>query len=1639
MSIDPLTATKTIKNNYVSYLTTTFRFQSPELQDQFKNMLLEPESFVKGPILEATPSYQKGASIAQLVEEGVLAQNFYQLGPQAWPLERPLYLHQETAIRKLVKEKRNIVVATGTGSGKTEAFLIPIINHLFREEEAGICPGVRALLLYPMNALANDQLQRMRVLLANYPQITFGRYTGETPEREREAIEYYKKMYDGDLPLPNELISREKMRRTPPHILLTNYAMLEYLLLRPADSIFFDGPQASYWRFLVLDEAHTYTGAKGIETAMLLRRLKERICKSEHGKLQCIATSATLGRGRQDFGKIADFASQLFSEKFIWNEENNAEQDIIEAEKIPLVQQEKGWGKPEAQVYTSWLEIIRKGNLKGVIEKLAETGVKFSIPEQVLEKSILESSGNLGAFLYRVLCGDHNLITTQKYLQEGPQLPPELAHKVFPDGENLEHFIALVELANMAQQDVDSTSLLPARYHLFVRAPEGAYLSLLPKIKLFIKRQKQYQEGEHHYPVFETATCRQCGALYLLGQINGHGSRPNLCQPDKTYEKVSYFLVCSPDTTITPVDEDDQVVFKETEPTPDHLDDKYRYLLCGKCGAIDRATLLAPLCSCKDSEKFELLYVEANEDSAVTTCPACGRSNPIGIVTRFLAGSDALASVLATALYQEIHPEADDNGYVSNKANKQKADTAISEWSSTEQYAPEDEWGTTSDEKNEKPPKLLVFSDSRQDAAFFAPYLNRTYSQILHRHLILDVLQENGEQALKRRWRVQDLIEPIFSLAEKKRAFPAGLGLQEKENMVWKWVFYEFLGFNRRVGLEGQGILGYSLVKPEHWSPPPALMRSPWFLTSDEVWTLFEVLLDTLRSCGAVTFPEMVYPRDPFFAPRNREISIRGNVPNRARGIVSWNSQRINKRLDYLLRLGKKIAITAPDKFYREVLHNLWAFSLKLSDPTSCWKDYFQKENIPGEGVVFKLRYNFWELSSPLINQQLQWYICDKCSNLTLFNITGTCPTFRCQGELHPCDPDIIFKDNHYRQLYWNISPVPLKSEEHTAQLKSDVATELQTLFVKGAVNVLSCSTTFELGVDVGELEAVFLRNVPPSTANYIQRAGRAGRRLRSSAFVLTLAQLRSHDLDHYHDPRRMVSGKIAAPYFKLENEKIIRRHIFASAISAFWKEYPGYFGKVHAFFFQNITGPEQLNEFLNSKPQHLQEALTRIVPEQLQEKMDIPNWGWVELLLNNGSQEENGTEQQPVLTRACEEVVSDIRQLEEIRDDLVKENKRVDHITRLITTIKQKYIIDFLASRNVLPKYGFPVDVVELFLSHHGEEAKRLQLERDLRIAIAEYAPSCQVVAGGKLWTSTHIKRLPRREWESFSYVVCDNCQSYSRIRALHKEQLKECEACKQPLRVGKRTFLIPAFGFISYMDKPRNPGEKKPERTYASRIYFSGKSNDYCSTELPLNICNIKATAATWGKLAVVNNAGGYGFKICPSCGFAVVNDQKVGSEHRTAYGKKCRGKLIFSDLGHEFETDIIKLSFDGYQDTRPGFWFSLLYGLLEGASVALQIERLDIDGCLYASTGDPYSPSLVLFDDVPGGAGHVARLADPKALNGVLKATLERLQRCDCGGPQGDTSCYSCLRHYRNQFCHELLNRGMVIGFLNQLFDK
>ena len=339
-------------------MRSRFHFRDEQLRRQFAEALSGDRPLHAGPFLELLPAFETTRTIRELAEAGVLHRRLLDLRSEAADLDRPLYRHQEEALQK-IQAGRNVVVATGTGSGKTETYLLPIVSHLFETLNGrSRKPAVRALLVYPMNALANDQLRRIRQLLEHEPSLTFGRYTGETPKRAKDGEARFRQMWPHEPVLKNELKSREEMWASPPDILITNFAMLEYLLVRPQEAMFFVPGGIETLKFLVFDEVHTYDGAKGCEISMLLRRLRQRIGATTRGRLRCIGTSATLGGGH-DFPDVAKYAEQLFDEPFEWGDRAER-QDVIRAYREPYQRPTQTW-QPQPEVYETLSRILADG------------------------------------------------------------------------------------------------------------------------------------------------------------------------------------------------------------------------------------------------------------------------------------------------------------------------------------------------------------------------------------------------------------------------------------------------------------------------------------------------------------------------------------------------------------------------------------------------------------------------------------------------------------------------------------------------------------------------------------------------------------------------------------------------------------------------------------------------------------------------------------------------------------------------------------------------------------------------------------------------------------------------------------------------------------------------------------------------------------------------------------------------------------------------------------------------------------------------------------------------------------------------------------------------------------------------------
>ena len=1549
----------------------------------------------KGPFLQTTPPYRRGASINGLIADGTLHPEFAKVD-NGFPAGRPLYLHQEMAIRKAGAD-RNLVIATGTGSGKTECYLFPILDYLLRERDASTLadPGVRAMLLYPMNALANDQMQRLRDLLRPFPDITYGRFIGATEHRRSDGEEDHRIRHGGD-PDQGELVSREQIRDAPPHILLTNYAMLEYLLLRPEDTRIFDGSTGRHWRFIVLDEMHVYNGARGAEIAMLLRRVRDRVNESTPDQIHFIGTSATLGSETGSVDTLAEYAQDLFGETVEQHSHDRSRRDIITPRYDPPAM------APQWEVPLSAYPALR--------DALAERHIPDHLRVLLAENggSRFEDEGI--DWLIRALRQERHIVELSHRLNQGP-VDLSTAHAVFFGGIGRRSEVsALAEVATRSYGG--ERPLVPARYHFILRAIEGAFTCQSPRHPpdmqwMFLERRKTCRGCAHideKSMMFETGICHRCGSTYLLGVAKQSEQGHDVVRQAAHFERNLLYLLVGDEI---PEDDEDEKVHVGDETAKATVD---RRVLCTACGSLTEGKTAS--CACGEGVSIMVTSAKpADYGKPLRRCPACSGRTTAQMVLRFRTGQDAPVAVIATALYQEIPPAETDNQALIGEGRK-----------------------------------LLSFADNRQDAAFFAPYLERTYSRVVQRRLLWEILQRPSEGAP----RFEDIVVPLRKVAEQRLVLDPDSGRRRNSTTVRHWLMREVLATDRRQSLEGVGLVEIATAVPRGDLVPPVLLNMGF--TQQESLDLIAVMIETLITQGVVSLPEDVDIGDPVFAPRHAVAHVRAERPDR--GVVAWlPAKGVNRRLDYLRRLfGRRGLETDPS----EVLRGMWKW---MTSPGSPWRKVLKPAPLRRKGTGFAIDSEWITMTPESDDHPCYW--CSVCKQKAWRYVSGICPSYMCNGELRPLPSERSGPTDHYRHLYTSMVPNGMRVEEHTGQLNAYRAQEIQQQFIEGNINTLSGTTTFELGVDVGDVQAVLMRNVPPSPANYIQRAGRAGRRISATALVVSFAQRRNHDLHYFNNPNSLIDGNVQVPIISLRNPLIVRRHVHAVAFAAYQRREADRSGRGHqsvgSFFVSESDQIAPVHDFINwlrGHPSAVGDAVARITPSEVAEEIGIKDWKWVEALVDESDQNRN----YGWLRRATNEIQADIADIDREIDDAEElissyraegrnsaaagQSSRRTRLLRTKNTIAEKRLIDYLATRVVLPKYGFPVDVVALDVWRAGDSrAGHLDLTRDLRIGITDYAPGSRVVADKAIWEPTGLRILPGRRLLNYQWGVCRVCRDFrTKFRGEEPNtDLGACQVCQSEDLSERGTFVVPMFGFVGRRSK-ENPGETQPAKEGWSEFFFSDYEGEAPQSQtIEINGVPIETAFSRQGQITVINKGPERrGFRVCLSCGYAEPtpprsrqrrrNTSDEGTHTRPGGRSQCDFWLSNRGLGHRYLTDVLEVNLPNMTTAQSR---SVLHAVLTGTP-AVGVPTGDVRGTLRPG-GISKPPGLIIFDSVPGGAGHVHRIANPDNLKILLEAALSTVADCGCAL---DTSCYGCLRSYYNQAHHDELVRGDALSALEAI---
>lgn len=1601
---DPIQASNNIRDEFISYISTSFHLADQEYARQFKEALGKESAVSKGPYLDISDSFESGKSVTTLIGENEMSPLFQELEPgvpegdKEIKLVRGLYKHQEKAIRK-INAGKNIVVTTGTGSGKTECFILPIINHLLREKEAGtLNDGVRAILIYPMNALANDQMKRLRLILKQYPDITFGVYNSSTQHEDSAGIAEYGRVFkdkDGKplKPLKNEAVSRKTMQTRPPHILVTNYAMLEYMMLRPNDDLVFSGAKL---RFLVLDEAHIYRGATGIETSLLLRRLKARI--SNPDEVHHILTSATLG-GKEADDDIVSFASTLCDARF------DAD-DIIRSTTVmpPL---------PE----------VSRDIPFEVFARLAHPDTSMDVILKQYGISV-NSSQNDSEILYD-LCVSSKAYKILRECAVRPMTVHEIASTMsnYMDLRDID-LVNLIHVASKAEKN--KTALIKARYHMFVRALEGTFITLNPNKKLFLTRQNCADIDGESWKVFEAAVCDDCGRIGVAGKVINDRLESAANRYDEAME---VYLLRS---------QGEELDLEEDDDAEDESGiGKEDYVLCAKCGEIHHESQKVEFsCGHGADSLIKVRKAERKGTRNENKCPCCN----LGHMKLFYIGYDVATAVLGTELFEQL-PESEE------VLETRKAPVVAANNLFTMTAAPK-----TTVEIIKKKRQFLAFSDSRSEAAFYACYMTSFYEEFLRRRGIWHVIEKNRENISQHPWEISTLVQELTSYFDSKRTF-ASPGDEGTENLTatskrqaWIAVLNEMVNARRSTSLVSLGILDF--VYKGNSEELMAAVAQMYGQNASDVNALFNLLVMDIVYNGALEGEDCALTSDEreyiYYAAHPRRFKkCKDSDADRRKNYLNGWIPRVREngkpfKNGRITRLMTMMGIT--EDAAKELLTMYWDAVLVGG---------VHGLTLEGDGEYF---FSTDKFNVVVGNEARPVYICEKCGKTTMVNCKNRCTALKCDGHLKPITHEALLDGNHYARLYAEKLMSPLHIKEHTAQLGRAEQQKYQEMFVNKAINALSCSTTFEMGVDVGDLETVYLRNMPPSPANYVQRAGRAGRSIHSAAYSLTYSKLSSHDFTYFEHPERMISGKIGVPLFSISNEKVILRHVFAVALSDFLAHNPDVYNGNNADVLVNQDGYERLKAYLLEKPGDLKALLLKSIPVAMHSTMGITDWSWVDKLVGSDG--------------ALNIAVMDFRETVDWYEKEFKRLKRQGDIQAAARCERQlkefrrsqedsrgrNELIEFLVRYNVLPKYGFPVDTVELYQGMDFNQEKKLQMVRDLQLAIAEYAPDAQVVADGKLYTSRYIRKLPQatgQDWREVYIAQCGNqsCMTWNHRIIEPSKSGERCISCGNPIEKARwRKAIEPRKGFIAE-SKPKDVPLRKPDRSYRSDDYYIGDPTRKVMYKKTFRIFDDETlqmeTSANDSLMVVCNDH----FYVCDRCGYAISSTsgkeekdfnsfaKSYEKKHKSPWGKECSGLLYRKDLCHSFKTDVVRITFGSSRAKNQSTMLSVMCALLEAVSSVLDIERTDIKGCLHKVRFErSMIYEIILYDAVAGGAGHVRRLVtdDCGVFQKVIQKAISLTKGCNC-----NPSCYNCLRNYYNQTIHDKLNRIEAYSFLEHYY--
>lgn len=1714
------------------YIEATYHISAPTLITQRQDLLKRDGVIHRIPYLESTPKYQTSKTFGSMTGLPPAAQMlFSRLSSPSDGLPRliydPPYKHQAESLRHNLIDGKNLVIMTGTGSGKTESFLLPILGKFAQEAQTrpevfAEQPAMRALIMYPMNALVNDQLGRLRALLGDPRLVStfkewcgrpprFARYTSRTPyagirtskkdssrlqsfgnfyvdllrrtdsddeDEKKQAIELLTALKkrgkwpakpdleawfgqkSGDWqdrktgefvravtqPDDSELLTRHEVQAAPPDLLVTNYSMLEYMLMRPIERPIFDStrewlaknPDETF--LVVLDEAHLYRGAAGAEVGLLLRRLRDRLGIPEE-RFSVICATASF----KDANYAPEFGSQLSgipAHTFVSIEgtldlkENSGKGSLTDAETLSKVDLNAFY---EADNDDAKLALISPlFDYRGVtdtqsIERGLFEALNLFPPMSALINATMEEArpiAELGTFLF------------------ADDVPPKMAD---------EAVTVLMALGSIARLDPGLPGLLPCRIHNFFRGLPGLWVCMDPDCSELSEDKhdgicgKMYSQPSEECScgarLLELFTCRNCGTAYARAYTDDVDSPRYLWA-----EPGAQLRMASGETSpLLPIDLLLEQPANEDSAEPADYDLETGQLNPISCGPRMRTVYIRQerLTDTADDENEKDTSFDTR--GQFTPCAVCGKTASFGrsyVQDHQTKGDQPFQALLARQI--QIQPPG-----------PQKATP----------FAPL------------RGRKVLAFSDSRQVAARLAPNLQMYSERDSLRPLIISGFSWLKQRsAIRPHLNLDDLYLGVL-LASKRLNVRLRPEMRSGENFDAEAVVGEAV--NQDDFDEPSTLLSLLMEIRAH-RPPESLLSSMLTTLTDRFWGMESLALATLKESGRHTKKIQNLPPITGIAETDE-----AKLALARYWLRCWNNN------------GFKLAQMPGTWINRSPSEG---FRVKPRNPKSKIQAI---ESVIEDKAARKIFWSSWSpellrwftqsvesgyrcLNGSELSLQFDgiWVHCSSCKSVHR-PIPGIESCLDCRNDtVSALDPgaDKVFlaRKGFYRKPVTQAledppqQPMALIAAEHTAQLNApqneDVfskAEENELLFqdiaLSGnglggrstAIDILSSTTTMEVGIDLGDLSGVALRNMPPGRANYQQRAGRAGRRGNAVATVIAFGSADSHDEHYFSRPDEMIRGDVVDPKLTLDNHEIVRRHIRAFLLQNYHQDrlptvdpnQPhdlfSVLGGVSDFRKENaLLNRDDFAAWLAENEKILRTRISSWIPQQLCEEDRV-------LLLCDFIND---------CLRAVDEAIAPGpgEDDEDGDDDPVGDEEAEEKPQQALNPGK---MLDRLLYCGKLPRYAFPTDVATFHVFDRDRSSRYRHVmkfvpSQGLPIALSQYAPDKQVWIAGKCYTSGAIYSVMKKDrdyaWESKRlYMECSDCGFARTFETdeVARNDTTDCEACGGEKTFGPARYWMrpPGFAHPVSVEEMTSPDEI-PETSYATRakLTMGTPGDDEGWFEANEHIRSFKTRLHL-----LVSNTGPQheGYNYCVICGRVEASNTplpNLSAPHSKPYpddddklmcdGSRPSRHLV---LGTDFITDIalFSLRVAAPLKLKPGHYSTdIALRTVSEALVKAACQILEIEpGELMAEYRPALTPAgksgleaeIFIYDTLPGGAGFASQFAD-RGLE-LFERALYLLKTCpeDC-----DASCYRCLRSFKNKFEHSLLDRHVGAELLEYL---